>query len=377
MSRQRTSQRGGGLERLTRPLTLVAQVEQLLRQAIADGQFPSGRLPTEVELAEQLAVSRETVRRAAEVLQREGLLHKVRRQGTFLGSPRGPRWQAAASTFLGYLQADYQTGRGQEDAATRTISGLMLQGALAEAGRQGFELVVRHALPAQVSQAFQTLYQSVRLRGIIFASHGPEKLLQRATGLGLPTVLLDHDGHVPGISSIRDDSFTGAGQAVHYLASLGHRRIGFANWDKAELNPWRLRGYRQGLRDRKLPRRRQWEFFVELTDEGARRVVQEFLRPAVRPTALYCFNNTLAQLVVEAFRRQGVQVPGDVSVLGAGGEDVPGLTCLQVDWYQMGKGAIQILIRAPSAPRRRTLEHELCPHTLRLGQTAAAPPPVS
>src|SRR5438132_3713781 len=166
MSRQRTSQRGGGLERLTRPLTLVAQVEQLLRQAIADGQFPSGRLPTEVELAEQLAVSRETVRRAAEVLQREGLLHKVRRQGTFLGSPRGPRWQAAASTFLGYLQADYQTGRGQEDAATRTISGLMLQGALAEAGRQGFELVVRHALPAQVSQAFQTLYQSVRLRGI-------------------------------------------------------------------------------------------------------------------------------------------------------------------------------------------------------------------
>jgi len=43
----------------------------------------------------------------------------------------------------------------------------------------------------------------------------------------------------------------------------------------------------------------------------------------------------------------------------------------------MGKGAIQILIRAPSAPRRRTLEHELCPHTLRLGQTTAAPPPVS
>ena len=112
-------------------------------------------------------------------------------------------------------------------------------------------------------------------------------------------------------------------------------------------------------------------------DEGARRVVQEFLRPTVRPTALYCFNNTLAQLVVEAFRRQGVQVPRDVSVMGAGGEDVPGLTCLQVDWYQMGKGAIQILIRAPSAPRRRTLERELCPHTLRLGQTAAAPPPVS
>src|SRR5438067_9018641 len=106
MSRQRASQHRGGLERLTRPLTLAAQVEQLLRQAIADGRFPGGRLPTEVELAEQLGVSRETVRRAAEVLQGEGLLHKVRRQGTFLRSPQDPlRLKAAPSTLLGYLQA--------------------------------------------------------------------------------------------------------------------------------------------------------------------------------------------------------------------------------------------------------------------------------
>src|SRR5438876_12358687 len=72
-----------GLERLVRPVSLVAQVEQLLRQAIAEGRWAGGRLPTEIELAEQLGVSRETVRLAAEALQRDGLVVKIRRKGTF------------------------------------------------------------------------------------------------------------------------------------------------------------------------------------------------------------------------------------------------------------------------------------------------------
>src|SRR5262245_6518710 len=82
--RKRGPPAGPDLPRLDRPPSLAAQVEQLLRQAVVEGRFANGRLPTEVELAEQLGVSRETVRLAAEVLQREGLLVKVRRKGTFV-----------------------------------------------------------------------------------------------------------------------------------------------------------------------------------------------------------------------------------------------------------------------------------------------------
>src|SRR5436189_4748143 len=101
--------------RLTRPMTLAGQVEQLLRQSIAQGRFPGGRLPTEVELAEQLGVSRETVRLAAEVLQREGLLFKIRRRGTFTRAPTvALEIKARPSTLLGYLQADYPSHQGEE-----------------------------------------------------------------------------------------------------------------------------------------------------------------------------------------------------------------------------------------------------------------------
>src|SRR5271166_2869872 len=97
-----------GIARIDRPLSLVAQVEQILRDAINTGRFIGDRLPTEVELADQLGVSRETVRRATETLAREGLVVKFRRKGTFTRSPDlNLQLKPAVSTLLGYLQTDY------------------------------------------------------------------------------------------------------------------------------------------------------------------------------------------------------------------------------------------------------------------------------
>lgn len=358
--------------RIARPMPLVAQVEQILREAIAAARFPEDRLPTEVELAEQLGVSRETVRRATETLQREGLLVKYRRKGTFTRPPAlSLQRQAVTSSLLGYLQADYQGAHGQEEAVSRAIGGLMLQGALAEVGQAGFELVVRHAPPAHLSEAFRQLSQNAHLRGVIFASYGEEKLLRRVAGLGVPVVLVDHDVHLPGISSVRDDSFEGVRQAVKYLAGLGHRQIAFAHWHRTDLNPWGLMGYRQGLRDAGLPRRRVWELPTELTAAGARKAAQALLALAPRPTALLCFNNMLARLVCAELDQLGLRVPEDLSLMGGGGEEVAGLTCTQVDWFEMGRYAAQVLLRALAAPTAAP-EHLLYPHTMRPGQTTAA-----
>jgi DNA-binding LacI/PurR family transcriptional regulator len=61
-------------------------------------------------------------------------------------------------------------------------------------------------------------------------------------------------------------------------------------------------------------------------------------------------------------------VPDELSVLGGGGEDVPGLTCFQADWYELGRRAVQVLSRTATglAP-----EHHLMPLTLRPGSTTA------
>ena len=364
----------GSFDRLKRPLSLTAQVEQALRQAIVEDHFPDGKLPTEVELAEQLGVSRETIRMAAETLQGEGLLFKIRRRGTFIQPARlSGEIKAAETKLLGYLQTDFVSVGGQEEVANRGISGLMLHGALAEAGAAGFKLEAQHLPHTRWREAARQLGENSRLRGLIFASYAEDKQLRHLATRGLPAVLLDEDTNQPHIHSVRDDCVGGARLAVAYLAKLGHRRIAYGHWSRADMNRWRPLGYRQALRDTGLPHRRAWEISTDLTESCSREMIDHFLGLKPRPTALYCFNNSLAFFAIEELRRRQLRVPDDVSVLGAGGEEVPGLTCHQVDWYLMGRTAVQVLLRALADPKRHKPEHHLLPHTLRVGQTAAAP----
>ncbi len=343
----------------------------MLREAVSTRRFPDDRLPTEVELAEQLGVSRETVRRAAGVLMREGLLVKYRRKGTFLAPPPMTLAVPDAPPCLGYLQASYGAGPTSEAAVCRAIDGLILQGAVDEAGRYGMPILVEHLLSSGAGDVVRHVGRGTRPAGLIFASCGNDKLIRRALGRGVPLVLVDHDLDSSGVSTVRDDSYEGARLAVGHLVRLGHRRIAIVHWRQAELNPWRLRGYRQGLRDAGLPRRQRWEIHVELNETGARAAVRQFLAIAPRPTALYCFNNTLARLVRDELAGQGLRIPEDVGVMGAGGEDVPGLSCTAIDWHAMGRAAVEVL-RRHLIEKTRPPEHRLFPHTLKVGRTTAA-----
>src|SRR5256885_14218096 len=73
----------------------------------------------------------------------------------------------------------------------------------------------------------------------------------------------------------------------------------------------------------------------DLTPAGAAQAVRQFLALAPRPTALYCFNNTLAGLIIEGLRQDGRRVPEEVSVVGGGGEEGPGL---RSEERSVGKG---------------------------------------
>jgi len=360
--------------RLARPQTLLSRTEQALREALARGDFAGNRLPAATEIAEQLGVSRETVRLAQDSLQREGLLVKYRRKGTLLQPPAMTlRKTAARSTLIGYLQADYPSWSREEGAVTRTTSGLMLQGAIREAGRSGCRVVVHQAPHTELDRAIDRICRETPLRGVIFTSFGEEKLVRRTLGLGLPAVILDHDLHLPRVSTVREDSAQGAALAVDHLARLGHRRIAYADWHLADLNPWRIAGYRKGLSEARLPRRRSLELSTEITETGADAMVANLLALRPIPTALICFNNTLARLAIERLRRRGVRVPEDLSVLGIGGEEVAGLATAQADWYGMGGFAVKILLRAASGRGEPAPVHRLFPYQIRPGRTAAAP----
>ncbi len=359
------------ITRIERPLTLIAQVEQTLRNAITDGVFPGDRLPTAVELAEQLGVSRETVRLALEVLQREGLVVKHRRLGTFVNPPTIPTKLVRNSTIVGYLQADYSPEGREAEVITRATSSYMFDGALVEAGNAGFQFVVRSARIVDLRIAFDELTALAPLRGVIFASIAEEKLLRKLSGLNVPAVLLDHDLHLPKLSSIRPDSHGSGKLAVRKLAEMGHRRIALAQWHQEDLNPWHLRGYREGLREAGLRSRRAWEYYAQITPTGGAEIVQKILETSPQPTAVICFSNPLASFVYDAAMERGLHVPEDLSIVGGGGGEVVGLTCMELNWYDLGREAMKMLLQAINAGDKHLPQHRIVPYRWKEGRTTS------
>ena len=70
------------------PLPLYHRVYLVLRQQVESGRFdPRDKMPGEHELADEFAVSRITVRRALDMLERAGLVRRRRGAGTYARPP--------------------------------------------------------------------------------------------------------------------------------------------------------------------------------------------------------------------------------------------------------------------------------------------------
>ncbi len=67
------------------PLPLYYQIREILREELTSQQMPLGTpFPTEIQLMKRFDVSRTTIRKAVDDLVDEGLVHRVRGQGTFI-----------------------------------------------------------------------------------------------------------------------------------------------------------------------------------------------------------------------------------------------------------------------------------------------------
>jgi len=65
-------------------MSLPERAAQDIRDAVRSGAYPDGRLPAEPVLAQQLGVSKATVRHAVSILEQEGLLTRRQGAGTFV-----------------------------------------------------------------------------------------------------------------------------------------------------------------------------------------------------------------------------------------------------------------------------------------------------
>lgn len=147
------------------------------------------------------------------------------------------------------------------------------------------------------------------------------------------------------------DDRAGAVLAAKHLLELGHKRIAYVGVPSAGHPDPRLAGWRQVLSgaglDTPAPLATGWGASTGL------RAAPTAARSGA--TAVLCGNDDLAVGLIAGLRAQGLDVPGDVSVIGVDDHPhavatSPALTTVRLDFAQVGELAARLALGVESGP---------------------------
>jgi LacI family transcriptional regulator len=163
---------------------------------------------------------------------------------------------------------------------------------------------------------------------------------------GLPIVFLDAQPPTPAHSSVVPDEYGGATLAVEHLVAQGHRHIAYLD-DVARpiASIERRRAYVDAMRAHGLTP--DADVSCASTSVDAIDAALSLLGRDTPPTALFCFNDRIAAGAYTAARRLGLDIPGDLSIVGFDNQVLvaeaidPGLTTVQLPHYEMGRWATE------------------------------------
>ncbi|NIL75214.1 HTH-type transcriptional regulator GalR [Rhodococcus sp. B10] len=131
----------------------------------------------------------------------------------------------------------------------------------------------------------------------------------------IPVVALLRSSGVDAIGSVRGDDVAGIGTAVDHLVQLGHRRIAHIDGAAAPGAEDRRQGFLAAIRRHGLDEHARVVAGGMTETEGAEGM-RQLLASGEVPTAVVAFNDNSATGVLDHLLRRGIDVPGDISVVG-------------------------------------------------------------
>src|SRR5215469_1407483 len=256
-----------------------------------------------------------------------------------------------------------------------------LVGVLDESAGKGAELLLVKCEAEDEQAAVQRLIDSgvtgVVLPPPLSESKSVRKALKAA---GIATVGVA-TGRFPGdFSSVRVDDRAAAADMTRYLLGLGHRRIGFIKGHPNQTaSAERLAGFEAALAQ--APDAQPMIAQGHFTFESGLEAAEALLDAPTRPTAVFASNDDMAAAVVSVAHRRGLDVPGDLTVVGFDDTAIsttlwPALTTVCQPVSEMAAAAIDLLLREtrPGKDGEAVAPTDLVvPHTLITRQSSGPP----
>lgn len=329
------------------PLAVVAPTKRVTIREVAEA---AGVSPAAVSYALRgIQVSEETQAR-------------VRRVASELGYEANPIARALAS------------GRsGMVGILGPTLEDLWQQRLVAEAGRvlldhERYALILDAGADPERQRMLAGQLRDQHVDGLIVSPIDPGDPFWVDLAASLPVVSIgDSLTGASAVGEVLFDNRTGVRNALEHLGELGHTRVavlsppGSPTTDRPAELVVSAEAERLGLDVQVIPTRYELEHATELA--------RKLLQSAPRPTAAFCFSDSIAYGVYAAAQELGVRIPDELSVIGYDDHPIsallsPPLTSFSWGSKRLVETAIGLLLAAidssPPGRRRVVIRPELC-----------------
>lgn len=338
---------------------------------VYDASNPHRRPPTMEDVARAAGVSR-------------ALVSLVMRGQPNVSQARRARVLAAA-TELGYRPN--AMARALASARTQTIGVLLddltnpffaeIAGGVEElASDRGYHVLFgTGGRRAKREQASLSALLEYRVDGIILVSPRMPSASIVAAAAEVPLVLVGRTVRGADADTVVIDDRHGTELVLDHLVGLGHERIAHVDGGRAPGGPQRRSAYLAGMRARRLAVHAR-VLDGDFTEAAGAEAARELLAGGELPTAVFGANDLVAAGLLGGFDRAGVDVPGDISIVGYDNISIAhlahvSLTTVHQPRTEMGRLAFELLLDRRESRRANVMR--LIEPTLVVRETTAPP----
>ncbi|MFC1582161.1 substrate-binding domain-containing protein [Planctomycetota bacterium] len=352
------------------------EVKDRIKELIARSGFRIGdSLPTYKELSKYCRVSLVTVQKAMTLLKEDGIIDGRPGQGTSLTAVPKDVPQAMVNVALVFPTTLHSLFRMEylHD---------LFRGLLIEVDQQ--ELECRVFSTKSGPPVSPRSLEVAGVDGAVLVGIVNREYLRLFAESNLPTVVVDHvDEEIP-LDYIAVDNRPAVREILEHIHKAGHRHIAYVDgYTKDSVAGPGLNEEDPFVDDSAVIERRE-EYYTVMADLGladeamvlfppkqeggfqGERVVGSVKAMSPRPTAILCYDRTIAENLIKALAAESIKCPDDISVAGVMGpaphDSVPSnITQTFLPFTKMGRAALEHLASIKPLETGRT------PETIRIG----------
>jgi DNA-binding LacI/PurR family transcriptional regulator len=330
-------------------------IKQDLRRKILARTWLAGiKMPSSRELAAVYNCSTNTIEKSLKDLQKEGLVVREARRGTFVADKVFASDAGSVPTLAENVAVVVDSVnsyifskafRGIEDVLKRNGFGLTLSSHDNDPGRQ--EEILRGLVRQGIRGII--LYPALAFENDSSAYRNLEALLKTVSVVCMDRYIYNSSLSIPYVTS---DNFYASYQLTRQLIENGHRQIAFVRNYNVSTVVERLMGYKQALHDAGITFRDEMDILLHVKNEDLPDAPTDWLAPrleSLKPTAFFTTNYNLAGHVMSGLAKLGLSIPRDISLVSYEVEYMNSFLPFKIvgvtqRFYEMGKEAAGILV---------------------------------